>query len=202
MDEPSPKPKKLWARFVAQETGLQKFLVAVAALITATATVAAAGVGAFQLVALLATGSPTASSDPTTSVKADGTSKPTSTVTTREGQVLVEQGSPEADDLVRAFVEADGARIQLDAMVLGQATDTDPQWIFHLWYNCQGLEPGQSPGEDRCDSAAFVFDDQNPSPPSYDRPDRVELTGAWADNRPSELGYGAKGLSIFPVRAS
>lgn len=181
---------------------MQKFLVAVAALITAGATVAAAGVGAFQLVALLASGPSTPGEVPTASVTAGRTSTPTSTVTTREGQVLVEQGSPEADDLVRAFVEADGGRVQLDVLVLGQATDTDPQWIFHLWYNCQGLEPGQPPAEDRCDKAAFVFDDQNPSPPSYDNPDRVELTGTWADNRPTELGYGARGLAIFPVRAS
>lgn len=181
---------------------MQKALVAVAALITAGATVAAAGVGAFQLVALLATGPSSASEEPTASVTSARTSTPTSTVTTREGQVLVEQGSPEADDLVRAFVDAEGGRIQLDVLVLGQASDTDPQWIFHLWYNCQGLEAGQPPGEDRCDKAAFVFDDQNPSPPSYDAPDRVELTGTWADNRPSELGYGARGLAIFPVRAS
>jgi hypothetical protein len=186
VDELSPKSRNLWARFAAQETGPQKVLFAVAAIITALATIVGAGVGIFQLVGQMTGNGSSSAGD----------------LTTRKGQILVEQGSPEADDLVRDFVESHGDRIELNAMVLGQAGDADPQWIFHLWYNCQGLGPDQSPGEDRCDRAAFIFDDQNPSPPSYDRPDRVELTGTWADNRPSELGYGAKGLKIFPVRAS
>lgn len=95
---------------------------------------------------------------------------PTSTVTTGRGRCWWTNGSRAADDLVRAFVEADGGRIQLDAMVLGQLTDTDPQWIFHLWYNCQGLGAGQPPGEGRCNKAAFVFDDQDPESPQLRRP--------------------------------
>jgi len=187
VDEPSPKSRSLWTRFAAQETSLQKVLIALAAMVTALATIVGAGVGIVQLVGRMTD---------------NGSSSTSDDLTSRKGQILVEQGSAEADDLVRAFVESRGDRTELDVMVLGQARDTDPQWILHLWYNCQGLETGQSPGEDRCDEAAFVFDDQNPSPPTYDRPDRVELTGTWADNRPSELGYGAKGLMFFPVKAS
>ena len=186
MEAPGPTSRTLWARFAAQETGPQKILLALAATITALATVVGAGIGLFRLVEQM--------TDNGSSVAGD--------LTARDGQVLVEQGSPEADELVRDFVESHGDRVKLDVMVLGQARDTDPQWIFHLWYNCQGLEPGDPPGQDLCDEAAFVFDDQNPSPPDYDRPDRVELTGTWADNRPSELGYGATGLEFVPVRVS
>jgi hypothetical protein len=61
---------------------------------------------------------------------------------------------------------------------------------------------GQPPGEDVCDSALLVFDDASPSPPLFDEPRRIELRGLWADSRPSGLGFGARGLEIYPVQAS
>ena len=87
-------------------------------------------------------------------------------------------------------------------MILAQQKDKTPQWIMSLWYNCQDLPTGAPPGEDKCDEAVLVFDDAHPSPPLFDRPTRIELSGTWADNRPSDLGYGARGLEIYPVQAS
>jgi hypothetical protein len=123
-------------------------------------------------------------------------------VTTRPGQTLVTQGSPEADALVRSFLEPAGGRVDLDVVLIPERAFPQPQWIMRLWYNCHDLPAGQPPGEDLCDGAMLVFDDASPSPTRFDSPRRIELRGVWADNRPSGLGYGAKGLEIYPVPAA
>jgi hypothetical protein len=184
-DQPPKRSRSLWSRFAAQETSAQKVLIAIAALVTAVATIVGAGAALVRWLG------------PTT-----GEADETRGLASRDGQVVVEQGSDEADDLVRAFIDSKGDRMELNVMVVAQHGVADPQWLFHLWYNCSGLGRGEPPGADRCDDAAFVFDDQNPSPPSYDNPSRVELVGTWANNRVTELGYGALGLEFYPVKVT
>jgi len=218
---PSGAPRRrrgFWARFAHQETGPQKVIVGLAGTVTAVATTIG---GVYGVVHLLKDDSSSAASSATSVVPSDtaGLAEPevsrspstlTSTtspadpppVTTRPGQTLVEQGSPEADALVRSFVEPPGGRVELDVVLLSERAYPQPQWIMRLWYNCHGLPAGQPPGEDLCDSAMLVFDDASPSPTRFDSPRRIELRGVWADNRPSGLGYGAKGLEIFPVPAA
>jgi hypothetical protein len=119
------------------------------------------------------------------------------------GQTLVTQGSKEADDLVHAFVDEPGARVDLDVVILPVSRDTAPQFSLTLWYNCQGLPVGEPPGADLCDSAFIAFDEAYPPGPTLlKRPLRVELRGIWADARPTGEGYGAAGLEIFPAPAS
>jgi hypothetical protein len=222
---PDHRPRKgFWARFSEQETGPQKVLVGLAGTMTALATTIG-GIYALTNVvdrdpqtvatdpsgttdATDATGDPTGlASEPASGLAT--TSVPPSPVTTagvtlRPGQTLVAQGSPEADALVHAFLDVPGARTgELDVVILPEATlYPRPQWIMRLWYNCHDLPAGQPPGEDLCDSAMLVFDDASPSPTRFDSPRRIELRGWWADNRPSGLGYGAKGLEIYPVPAA
>lgn len=179
------EPRKAWARFAAQETTAQKVLLAVAAMVTAVATIVGAG---FALVQWL-------------SPRFD-TGGQMGDLTVRKDQVLVEQGSEEADTLVRDFVDSEGERLEINVMVVAGEGQENPQWQFHLWYNCSGLESDEPPGEDACDRALFTFDDQSPSPPRYDNPSRVEMVGMWANNRVSGLRYGAEGLEFFPVQAS
>jgi hypothetical protein len=211
-----PDTKNFWQRFSSQETGPQRLIVGLAGTVTAVAT----AIGGVYAVSNVVGGdeSPTAtesttpststsqgSSESTTSVSTPSSvpsSTPSSDVSLRPGQTLITQGSPEADAFVHAFVDADGGRVDLDVVLLGQKRDRNPQWYMHLWYNCQGLPPGDPPGEDLCDEATLTFDDADPSPPDYDRPRRIELRGTWADNRPSGLGYGASGLEFFLTQAS
>jgi hypothetical protein len=212
-----PDTKNFWQRFSSQETGPQRLIVGVAGTVTAVAT----AIGGVYAVSNVVGGdeSPSAaestipstsasveqSSGSTTSVSTPSTfpsSTPSSDVSLRPGQTLIEQGSPEADAFVQAFVDADGGRVDLDVVLLGQKRDRNPQWYMHLWYNCQGLPPGDPPGEDLCDEVTLTFDDSDPSPTDYDRPRRIELRGIWADNRPMGLGYGASGLEFYLTQAS
>ena len=117
-DQPAGRQKP-WARFAAQETTAQKVLLAIAALMTAVATIVGAG---FALVQWL---SPWFAGDG----QADD-------LTVKAGQVLVEQGSDAADDLVLAFADSDGERIDLNVMVVAGVGQENPQWQFYLWYNC------------------------------------------------------------------
>jgi hypothetical protein len=220
--EPTGAPGRrrgFWARFAHQETGPQKVIVGLAGTVTAVATTIG---GVYGVVHLLKDDTSSAASSPTSVVPSDsaglaepevsmtpstGASSTTSPadpppVTTRPGQTLVTQGSAEADALVRSFVEPAGGRIPLDVVLISERAFPQPQWIMRLWYNCHDLPAGQPPGEDLCDSVMLVFDDASPSPTRFDNPRRIELRGLWADNRPSGLGYGAKGLEIFPVQAA
>jgi len=211
-----PDKQNFWQRFSSQETGPQRLIVGIAGTVTAVAT-AVGGVYAVTNVvsgdeSSTATESTATSPSPpevspssgsTTDLSTpSGSPSPSSSVSTRPGQTLIAQGSPEADDFVRAFVDADGGRVNLDVVILARERDPTPQWIMGLWYNCQGLPPGDPPGEDLCDEAVLVFDDAKPSPTRYDRPRRIELQGIWADNRPTGLGYGAGGLEFYLTQAS
>lgn len=208
--------KSFWARFSEQETGPQKVLVGLAGTVTALAT-SIGGIYALttvltddtQQVANDPTGTASPSGGPATETSATLDPTPTATasndlgITLEPGQTLVTQGSKEADALVHAFVDDPGKRANLDVVVVAEeGLYPTPQWIMRLWYNCDGLPEGEPPGEDLCDSAMLVFDDANPSPTMYERPLRIELRGVWADNRPTDKGYGARGLEIFPVPAS
>ena len=210
-----PDKQNFWQRFSSQETGPQRLIVGIAGTVTAVAT----AIGGVYAVTNVVSGdeSPTVSDSTSTSLSpidstttpqtsASGspapTQSPSSSVTVAPGQTLIAQGSPEADDFVRALVDADGGRVDLDVVILSRERDPTPQWIMGLWYNCQGLPPGDPPGEDLCDEAVLVFDDAKPSPTRYDRPRRIELQGIWADNRPTGLGYGAGGLEFYLTQAS
>jgi hypothetical protein len=212
-----PESKSFWARFSNQETGPQRVVVGLAGTVTAVAT-AIGGVYAVTTVvggdesstSAESTLPSTSASEPPSSGSTDSvsspsgvpTSTPTSDVTVRPGQTLIEQGSPEADAFVRAFVDADGGRVDLDVVLLAERKDRNPQWYMRLWYNCDALPPGEPPGEDLCDAVMLVFDDSDPSPTDYDRPRRIELRGTWADNRPMGLGYGASGMEFYLTQAS
>lgn len=209
-----------WARFSEQETGPQRVITGIAGTVTAVATTVGGVYGVAHLVgndssnaaASVPSGgssstSPSSrSSEPSTSspgVPAQTvTVAPSAVVTTRPGQTLVLQGSAEADAFVHAFVDNPGARVDLDAVIVPESRFPRPQWIMRLWYNCHDLPAGQPPGEDLCDSVMLIFDDADPTAALFDHPRRIEMKGIWADNRPSGLGYGAKGLEIYPVPAS
>jgi hypothetical protein len=211
------RPRKgFWARFSEQETGPQKILVGLAGTMTALATTVG---GIYALTTIVrddpdsvatdpsgttsSPGPPQEPSSESSSGSAEPTPSPTAGVTLRPGQTLVAQGSKEADALVHAFVDEPGKRTEIDAVILPERRETSPQFIMRLWYNCQDLPAGQPPGEDLCDSVVLVFDDAYPpGPVLLDRPRRIELRGTWADNRPTGLGYGARGLEIYPVPAS
>ena len=212
-----PERKSFWARFSNQETGPQRVVVGLAGTVTAVAT----AVGGVYAVTNVVGGdesstsaestipstsaSEAPSSGTTTSVSTPSispSSTPSSEVSLRPGQTLIEQGSPEADAFVKAFVDADGGRVDLDVVLLSQKMDRTPQWYMDLWYNCQGLPPGDPPGEDLCDEVTLTFDDSEPAPTDYDRPRRIELRGLWADNRPMGLGYGASGLEFYLTQAT
>jgi hypothetical protein len=209
--------KSFWARFSEQETGPQKILVGLAGTMTALATTIG---GIYALTNVVRDDPQTVASDPNSNTPTTGdtrepstglstesaepTPAPTTTagVTLKPGQTLVAQGSKEADALVHAFVDDPGKRVELNVVILAESLYPTPQWIMRLWYNCHDLPEGQPPGEDLCDNVMLVFDDQSPSPPDFDAPRRIELRGIWADNRPTGEGYGARGLAIFPVKAS
>ena len=212
------RPRRgFWARFADQETGPQKVLVGLAGTLTALATTVG---GIYAVTNVVRDDTSTVATDPNTTTESqdaslDGSTvpstepsngsaepEPSAAVTTRPGQTLVAQGSPEADALVHAFVDDPGRRAELDVVVLAQRKDQSPQWVMQLWYNCHDLPEGQPPGEDLCDSVTFVFDDAVPSPTRFDNPLRIELKGLWADNRPTRAGYGARGLEIYPVPAT
>lgn len=221
MAEQGPPDKTgFWHRFSRQETGPQRVVVGVAGTVTAVAT-CIGGVYAVanvvqdkeSPVASSTTASTTASRSETAATATDteaaaaASGSPVTTATAsaapvKAGQTLVAQGSPEADQLVHTLVDADGGRVDLDVVILADSRDRSPQFIMRLWYNCQGLPAGEPPGEDLCDRAMLVFDDADPSPARYDAPRRIELTGLWADNRPTGLGYGARGLEFFPTQAT
>ena len=225
MAEQEPGPRGFWQRFSSQETGPQKVIVGLAGTMTAVATAVGGVYGVASLVRHDPPASSVADSSTTTSTTSSTTNPsttplaspsattsaspsaspsagPSAGVTTRPGQTLVTQGSKEADDLIHAFVDNPGRRVDLDVVIVADSHDKTPQWIMRLWYNCHDLPAGQPPGEDVCDSAMLVFDDQNPSPTRFDNPPRIELRGTWADNRPQGSGYGAKGLEIYPVQAT
>jgi hypothetical protein len=207
--------KRFWARFAEQETGPQKVLVGLAGTVTALAT-SIGGVYAVtqvmrddpQTVADDSTGAADPSGTPGTETSATLDATPTATpsndlgIDLRPGQTLVTQGSKEADDLVHAFVDKPGQRTELDIVLVPTSTDKFPPYALILWYNCQGLPEGEPPGADLCDSVAIAFDEAKPPPTFFNRPRRWELTGIWADARPSGLPYGAQGLEIFPAPAS
>lgn len=216
-DEQPPARRGFWARFGDQDTGPQRVVVGLAGTVTAVATTIGGVYGVAKLVssddsraASSSTSAPTSPSEaltePSTTVSVSTSARPSAGpstgVTTRPGQTLVTQGSPEADALVRSLLEPPGGRVDLDVVLLPEKAFPQPQWIMRLWYNCHDLPAGQPPGEDLCDAVMLVFDDASPSPTRFDSPRRIELHGLWADNRPSGLGYGAKGLEIFPVPAS
>jgi hypothetical protein len=208
--------KSFWARFSEQETGPQKILLGLAGTMTALVTTVG---GIYAVSNVVRDDSPTVATDPNTTTSATGATSqsssgaatasagpaPTTTagVTLKPGQTLVAQGSQEADALVHAFVEEPGRRVELNVVILPESSlYPRPQWIMRLWYNCQGLNAGEPPGEDLCDSVMLVFDDADPEPTLFKRPLRIELRGIWADNRPTGAGYGAQELEIFPVPAS
>jgi hypothetical protein len=220
-DEQPPSRRSFWARFGDQDTGPQRVVVGLAGTVTAVATTIGGVYGVAKLVSSddsrapssstsLPTGPSGTLTEPSTTVSSSTTSSPsaspsasaTAGVTTRPGQTLVAQGSPEADALVRSLLEPPGGRVDLDVVLLPEKAFPQPQWIMRLWYNCHDLPAGQPPGEDLCDAVMLVFDDASPPPTRFDSPRRIEMHGLWADNRPSGLGYGAKGLEIYPVPAS
>jgi hypothetical protein len=209
-----PDKQNFWQRFSSQETGPQRIVVGLAGTVTAVAT--AIG-GIYAVTSMVSsdgsstatelTSTPLSPVDSTTPQASPSESpapslSPSSSVTVAPGQTLVAQGSPEADDLVRALAEADGGRVELHVVILAEQREPKPRWSMRLWYNCQGLPPGDPPGEDLCDRVYLIFDDADPSPPQYDQPKRIELEGLWADNRPTGLNYGAEGLEFYPVQAS
>jgi hypothetical protein len=215
----SQAPEGFWHRVSKQETGPQKVIVGLAGTVTAVVTCVGGVYAVGKAVqsdgsegaAVVGSSSGEASSPVFASPSEPGTaavSSPAATeggsgeVTVDPGQTLVRQGSAEADALVHALVDEPGARAELDVVILAQQKDKTPQWIMSLWYNCEDLPVGQPPGEDKCDEVVLVFDDAIPSPPLFDRPTRIELSGTWADNRPKGLRYGARGLEIYPVQAS
>jgi hypothetical protein len=214
MAKKSQEPKGFSQRFSKQETGPQKIIVGLAGTVTAVATCVGGVYAVGKAVqgdeskdaAVVSSSSGEASSSVSSSASEPGTAavatEATSEVTVAPGQTLIRQGSPEADALVHALVDEPGARAKLEVVILAQQKDKTPQWIMSLWYNCGDLPVGQPPGEDKCDEAVLIFDDADPSPPLFDRPSRIELSGTWADNRPKGLRFGARGLEIFPVQAS
>jgi hypothetical protein len=215
------RPRKgFWARFSEQETGPQKVLVGLAGTMTALATTVGGIYALTNIVdddpASVARDSSGATSEPTDSTQsstqpsaepssglATPSASPSVDVPLKPGQTLVTQGSKEADALVHDFVDEPGARADIDVVILPVRRDTAPQYSLTLWYNCQGLPEGQPPGADLCDSVFIAFDEAYPPGPTLlKRPLRVELSGIWADARPTGQGYGAAGLVIFPAPAS
>jgi hypothetical protein len=216
--------KSFWARFSEQETGPQKVLVGLAGTVTALATTVGGGYALVrvlnddtQQVATDISGSPDPSASTETPGESSGESsggaepsaspEPTATntfgITLEPGQTLITQGSKQADAFVHSLVDDPGARTELNVVILSEERlYPRPQWIMRLWYNCQGLPEGDPPGEDLCDSVMLVFDDADPSPTLFKRPLRIEMHGIWADNRPTDKGYGATDLEIYPVPAS
>lgn len=78
----------------------------------------------------------------------------------------MEQGSSEADALVRGLLEAGGDRLELDTIVQAPAEfppgALPPEGRIYsflpLFYNCQG----KLPGHDHCNSATLEFGDVDP----------------------------------------
>ena len=229
MDQPGeprdhPPRKGFWARFSEQETGPQKVLVGLAGTMTALATTVG---GVYAVTNVLHDDPATVAEDPTGAPQSTATVQPSSSATSsasssasssgstaptaptdpgfsvEPGQVLVAQGSKEADELVHLLVDQPGARAELDHVIIPEAREQRLPYIMRLWYNCQGLPEGQPPGPDLCSSVYFTFDDAFPPGPGYlKNPRRIVLQGIWADTRPTGAGYAAEGLVVYPAPAS
>lgn len=148
-----PKPRA-WAQFLDQKTTPQRFLLAVAALVGALATIA----GAAWAVAGWIDGG-------------------------NEGGVItgvvsgrLEQGSRGADELISALLAKDQGRVDLDVVVAApQGTPEGPIYSFvPLLYNCRG----QAVGSDHCNRARLEFGDVDP--PASVRPSGVHFRGTYA----------------------
>lgn len=155
--------RRLWSRFLGQETAFQRFVIALAALLTALGTIAAATWAVAQWVG----------SDEGPSRGSPG------------GRV--EQGSAEADALITSLLSHVGGRTDLDVIVA--APDGTPEGgtiyaFLPLFYNCRG----QAVGSDNCNRVRLEFGDVDP--PATVRPPGVHFKGTYAVSRSSGSVFG------------
>lgn len=151
-----------WERFLDQRTGPQRFLIALAGIVTALGIV---GAGFYTFVDWVG----------------DRSSATDRASTVAGGRI--EQGSPEADTFVRKLLEAQGQRLELDVVVDAPAEyppgGLPPEGVIYagvpLFYNCQG----KPPGNDNCNSAGLEFGDVHP-PPTVRSPLGVHFRGTYA----------------------
>ncbi|MGH3931601.1 MAG: hypothetical protein ACRDTF_16705, partial [Pseudonocardiaceae bacterium] len=95
----------------------------------------------------------------------------------------VEQGSSEADTLVRELLGASGKRLELDTIVSAPAGfprgGLSPEGVIYafvpLFYNCEG----KLPGNDNCNTADLEFGDVRP-PVTVRSPLGVHFKGTYA----------------------
>ncbi|MGH3775922.1 MAG: hypothetical protein ACRDRR_09335 [Pseudonocardiaceae bacterium] len=151
-----------WERFLDQRTVPQRFLIALAGIVTALGVV---GGGVYAFAGWF--GDPSQPKDGT-QIAAGG---------------RVEQGSPEADAFVRRLLAAGGQRLELDTIVRVPAEfppgGLPPEGRIYsfvpLFYNCQG----KLPGHDNCNSAELAFGDVDP-PVTVRSPLGVHFKGMYA----------------------
>ncbi|MGH3872423.1 MAG: hypothetical protein ACRDSR_13100 [Pseudonocardiaceae bacterium] len=151
-----------WERFLDQKTVPQRFLIALAGIVTAIGVVG----GGIYVFAGWFEDSDQLNDD--TPIVAGG---------------RVAQGSPEADVFVRGLLKASGQRLELDTIVQAPAGfpsgGLPPEGRIYsylpLFYNCQG----KPPGNDNCNSAELEFGDVDP-PVTVSRPLGVHFKGTYA----------------------
>jgi len=154
-EQPNRPPKAgAWARFLDQKTTPQRFLLALAALVGAVATIA----GAAWVVAGWIDGGNERG------VRSDAP----------HGRL--EQGSLEADEFISALLANNEGRVDLDVVVAApEGTPEGPIYSFiSLLYNCRG----QAVGSDHCNRARLEFGDVDP--PAAVRPPGVHFRGTYA----------------------